>query len=189
MMPNATSRLAAPGSTVLRRTRLLRRALAAALSLIAVAVLTACGGARNDYSATERVLPNSVNLDAGPLALRHLRIELADADRSSPSMAVLRGSFLNLGTQTDMLLRVTTPAAATVTLSPADRDGAVALPPGVVARLQHPEDPGWVLNQQRAPLAAGSTAAVTFHFASQGRVTTQVPVTNGMTPAAEAERP
>jgi copper(I)-binding protein len=176
--PTATARM--PGSrAAIRGSRpYLRRGLATVLFLLALVGVTACGGALNDYSATERSLPNSVSVDAGPLALRHLRVELDDALTAGGIQAVLRGSFLNLGTQPDALLRVTTPVAAAVTLSAdAGENDSVVLRPGSVEHLQHPADPGWVLDELNAPLAAGSSIEVTFHFAAQGRVTAQIPIT------------
>ena len=173
----ATVTLAAAPATTRSRSRLFRRLMAITIGLLAMAGVTGCGDILDDYSPTTRSLPNSINLDAGPLALRHLRIELRDPVATGGSTAVLRGSFLNLGTQPDALLRTTTSAAATMTLTSGDRVyDTVALPAGRVARLQHPEDPGWVLHDLRRPLAAGSSVDVTFHFASQGRVTAQIPV-------------
>ena len=70
---------APPRAAPRRRLRRLRRGLAAAVTPLALAGVTSCGGATDDFSATQRTLPNSVNVDAGPLALRHLRIDLSDA--------------------------------------------------------------------------------------------------------------
>jgi copper(I)-binding protein len=168
-----------------RRRRGRRPTVVAATALTAIFV-TGCGGALNDYSATERSLPNSTNVDAGPLALRHLRVQVIDGQAGGDS-ATLRGSLLNLGSDHDSLLRVTTPAADTVTLvSPSGEaaDGELPLRPGATHRLQHPTDPAWVLTDLRQPLQVGASVPVTFHFAAQGRVTATVPIAADERPAS-----
>jgi copper(I)-binding protein len=147
------------------------------ITVLALFAVAACGIPTNDFSATERNVPNSVNVDAGPLALRHLRVEIAAATATDESPAAVRGSFLNHGPDPDALLRVTTPAAATVTLTPAaGEDDSVALQPGELTRLQRPEDSRWALTDLRGPLTAGSSVDVTFHFANQPSVTASIPV-------------
>lgn len=154
---------------------------AAALTAALMATLAAgCGGALNDYSATERALPNSVNVDAGPIALRHLRVQVIDGQVAAEDAAVLRGTVLNLGGGHDALLRVTTPVAGAVSLvSFQGQTLADDLPlrPSAVQRMQHPSDPGWMLADLREPLRPGTSVSVTFHFAAQGEVTAAVPVT------------
>jgi len=154
-----------------------RRVGRAVVTLLAVAAVTGCG-VRDDYSATERTTSGSVNVDAGPIALRHLRVVLDDGLRAGFVQPVLRGSFVNSGDRDDELLRVTSPAAETVLFTWA---GAVAtetmpLAAGGVARLEHPTDPGWVLDLAAGELRNGTSVPVTFHFAHQGRVTVSVPV-------------
>jgi len=135
-------------------------ALAAALT---VSVLAGCG-ARNDYSAVERRLPNSINVDAGPLALRHLRVQLIDGSSPDSATAVLRGSVINSGGSQDALLRVTTPAAESVH-------------PITAPDVRSTDFGEWRLTDLRQPLRVGTSVAVTFHFAAQGKVTATVPVT------------
>lgn len=131
----------------------------ATLTAALTAVVLAGCGARNDYSATERSLPHSVNVAAGPIALRHLRVQLIDGRSPLHGAAVLRGSLLNAGASHDTLLRVTTPAADSVRL--------IMLSTG----------PEWRLTDLRQPLRDGTSVAVTFHFAAQGKVVATVPVT------------
>lgn len=149
-------------------------------TVLAVAVATGCG-VRNDYSATERPALGSVNVDAGPLALRHLRVELDDTRQVGSIVPMLRGSFVNAGQQDDELLRVTSPAAETLRLAGvgAGASQTVPLAAGGVARLEHPEDPGWMLERVSRELQGGTSVPVTFHFAHQGRVTATVPITAG----------
>ena len=130
----------------------------ATLTAALTAVVLAGCGARNDYSATERRLPHSVNVDAGPIALRHLRVHLVDGRSPLDGAAVLRGSLLNSGGD-DTLLRVTTPAAGSVRVN--------MLSTGLE----------WKLTDLRQPLRDGTSVVVTFHFAAQGKVVATVPVT------------
>ena len=147
-----------------------------AATLLAVWVATGCG-VRNDYSATERTTSGSVNIDAGPLALRHLRVELGDGRRGGDGAPMLRGSFVNVGERDDELLRVTSPVADAVRLAGVGAGGreTVLVSAGGVARMEHP-DSGWKLEGVSGDVQAATTVVVTFHFAHQGRVTATVPV-------------
>jgi hypothetical protein len=163
-----------------RRAHHIRRVGAVVAALLSVTALTGCG-VRNDYSATERTTAGSVNVDAGPLALRHLRVVLGDGSRVGSGGPVLRGSFVNGGEQDDELLAVTSPAANTVRLAGtgAGSSQTVPLAAGGIARLEHPQGPGWTFEGARGDLPAGTSVRVTFHFAHQGRVTATVPVAAG----------
>ena len=147
-----------------------------ATTLLAALVATGCA-VRNDYSATERTTSGSVNIDAGPLALRHLRVELGDDRRVGDGAPMLRGSLVNAGERDDELLRVTSPVADVVRLVGVGAGGpeTVLLSAGGVARMEHP-DSGWKLEGVSGDLQAATTVLVTFHFADQGRVTATVPV-------------
>ena len=147
-----------------------------AVTLLAVLVATGCG-VRNDYSATERTTSGSVNIDAGSLALRHLRVELGDGRRVGDGAPMLRGSFVNVGERDDELLRVTSPVADAVRLVGVGAGGreTVLMTAGGVARMEHP-DLGWRLEGVSRDLRPATTVLVTFHFADQGRVTATVPV-------------
>lgn len=153
------------------------RVVGVTAALLAALVATGCGEL-NDYAATERTTGGSVNVDAGPLALRNLRVELGSDVRAGLVSPLLRGSFVNGGDRDDELLRVTSPAAETVRLSGTDGEGSRTVPlvAGGVARLEHPTDLGWVLDPAGDDLRAGTSIRVTFHFAHQGRVTATVPV-------------
>jgi len=149
------------------------------IAAVAVTLITACGQ-RNDFSATERALPHAVNVDAGPLALRNLRVDLIESPPFDSVRAALRGAFINTGSGHDELLRVTSPAASSVRLSPAGdaHFAPVPLPVGAAQSLQHQTERAWLLlGELREPLRAGGSIPVTFHFAQQGKVTVTVPVT------------
>lgn len=149
-------------------------------TLLALTFATGCG-TLNDYSATERTTAGSVNVDAGPLALRNLRVELNDGERAGSVAALLRGTFLNAGDRDDELLRVTSPVADAVQLAGVGPGSSQTVPltAGGKARLEHPEDPRWVLEGTAAELQAGTSIPVVFHFAHQGRVAATVPVAAG----------
>lgn len=157
-----------------------RKPIVVAAAALAATILTGCG-ALNDYSATERTVPSSANVDAGSLALRHLRVHVIDGQSGAPDAAVLRGSFFNVGDSHDALLGVTTPDAGSVNLMSAGSVSEVShlpLRPGEVQRLQHATDPGLFLAELREPLLVGTSVPVTFYFATQGKVTATVPVTD-----------
>ena len=149
-------------------------------ALLAALLATGCG-VHNDSAAAERTTSGSVNVDAGGLALRHLRVVLDDSPQAGLVSAVLRGSFVNSGDRDDELRRVTSPAAETVQLIGvgAEPSQTVPLAAGGVARLEHPTDPGWVLDPLAGDLRAGTSIPVTFHFAHEGRVTVAIPVAVG----------
>lgn len=146
-------------------------------ALVAAAIATGCG-VRNDYAATERMTAGSVNVDAGPLALRHLKVVLDKSLKPGVVSQVLRGTFVNSGDQADALLRVTSPVAESVRLDgmAAAASQTVPLAAGSVTRYEHSTDPGWVLAGAERKLVAGTSVSITFHFAQQGRVTVTVPV-------------
>jgi hypothetical protein len=157
-----------------------RHAEAVVAVLLAAAVATGCG-VPNDYAATERTTGGSVNVDSGPLGLRHLRVVLDDRLQAGVVSPVLRGSFVNSGDRADELLRVTSPVAETARLSGRDArlSQTVPLAAGSVVRLEHLTDPGWVFEGAGRELLPGRSVPVTFHFAHEGRVTVTVPVTAG----------
>jgi copper(I)-binding protein len=97
----------------------------------------------------------------------------ATSDSSLPagSQAGLFLGLFNSGDSSDQLVKVTTSAATSVSIS----GDSVALPPNEGANLTGPQ-PEIVLNGLTQPLAGGQDINVTFDFSNAGEINLDIPV-------------
>jgi hypothetical protein len=147
------------------------------LVLLAIAA-TGCGAGRNTETDQERATPYIAQVSAGSVAVRAIRIALADSPTSTGPQAYLLATLVNRSTQTDTL------TSATVNGSAVEAVGATSvslpLPPQQVVQIVDPDlgATGTTLGVGvlQNPLVAGTTATVTFTFQSAGTVSVAVPV-------------
>ena len=141
------------------------------------ALLSGCGTGLYAHTYQQTGRSDGTSRDLETLALRNLHIlPPASGDTHLPgSDAVLTGALVNKGEQADTLTSVTSPAAATVTLTQAGKPvSIVQIPAGGTAGE-------WtaVLTGVTEPLRAGTYVSVTLTFTSGGRTTLTVPVRLG----------
>lgn len=176
-----------------------RRVAAAATVAAAALFAAACSAGQTAQTAAERSTVDGATANAGPIALRNVRVAYPpNARYVRGSSAVLQFSAVNTGGRPDQLVSVTAPVAqsvvtgpgagqpnATETPSAAPAAGSVDLPPGTLVTF----DSNAALVQLMgltADLVSGQTVNITFTFAKAGSVTVPVPVA---TPLNEVYKP
>ena len=153
-----------------------RRALGA-LVLLALAA-AGCGAGNNTETDKERNTPYLAQVSAGSVAVRAIRIAVADAATSTGPQAYLLATLVNRSTQTDTLTSATVSGSAVQAVGGSAVN--VALPPQQVVQIGDPDlgATGTALGVGvlQTPLQVGTTTTVTFTFQNAGTVTVDVPV-------------
>jgi copper(I)-binding protein len=148
------------------------RALAVLLAVLLCGTLAGCYASRNAETARETPVTPGVDGAVGMMVLDDVYLETAGTVPAGGSVT-LRGAFTDESAQPDRLVAVTTPVAASVELLAAD--GTVATDGiQVPAAGQVDATTGSALIQLTGltrELSPGAIVAVTFEFATAGRVT------------------
>ena len=168
-----------------------RRSLGALLLLLAL-VAAGCGAGRHTETDKERATPYVADADAGSVAVRAIRIVVADgasttgatptpaagAIPSSSAQAYLTATFVNRGESPDTLVNATV-AGGAVTPGGFELSG-LTLPPHQVVQVGDPDigatGPTLGVGALATQLQPGTTERVTLTFRSGGTVSINVPV-------------
>ena len=166
-----------------------RRSIGALLLLLAL-VATGCGAGRHTETDKERATPYVADANAGSVAVRAIRIVVADSATTTgttpsagatPSTAVqayLTATFINRGESTDTLVNATVAGGA---VAPGGFDlSGLPLPPHQVVQVGDPDigatGPTLGVGALATQLQPGTIERVTLTFKSGGTVTINVPV-------------
>ena len=153
-----------------------RRSLGA-LVLLALAA-AGCGAGNNTETDKERTTPYLAQVSAGSVAVRAIRIAVADSPTSTGPQAYLLATLVNRSTQTDTLTSATVAGSAVQATGGTAVD--VALPPQQVVQIGNPDlgatGTSLGVGVTQDPLQVGTTATVTFTFQTAGTVTVDVPI-------------
>ena len=150
------------------------RPLAVAVPL--ALVLAGCGAGFDAQTYQERTIADVANTAVGAMAVRAVSVVPGPGDGTLPTGEDAEATFtlVNDGGEDDVLLEITTPAAASVDL--VERGG------GTVQRIEVPrlgttgDQFGAVLRGLRAPLRPGEYVELTLRFERNGETTLLVPV-------------
>lgn len=159
-----------------------RSLLAGAVAMLVVPALAGCEAGfnaptlsfHNAGGGTYWPTPGTTDTAAASgIRISNAFVLAAPSDSSLPagSQAGLFLGLFNAGDNSDQLVKVTTSAATSVSIS----GNSVTLPPNGAANLTGPQ-PEIVLNGLTQSLAGGQDISVTFDFSNAGEITLPVPV-------------
>jgi copper(I)-binding protein len=153
-----------------------------AVVLAAAVVATGCGAGRHTETDKERASPYIAYVSAGSIAVRAIRIAVADNPASGSPQAYLLATLVNRGAETDSLVSATVSGSAVGAVGANGQPGPVnvALPPSQIVQIGDPDlgatDNALGIGVLQEPLQVGTTTTVTFTFQTAGTVTVDVPV-------------
>jgi hypothetical protein len=151
------------------------------LGLLVLVALAAAGCSAGTSSETdkERGTPYIAQASAGSIAVRGIRVVVADTTTGATSpQAYLLATLINRNTHTDSLTGATVAGSAVAPVG--GTVASIALPPQQVVQIGDP-DLGFTgtalgVGALSKPLVPGTTTTVTFTFQTSGTVSVDVPV-------------
>lgn len=144
------------------RRRVLARSIGTVLGIGLAVLVTGCGAGQITQTDTQQSGVNGANANAGPIALRDVQLAAPAGQQGTyppGSNAVLIATIVNTGLTSDSLVKVTTPAAASVTIDGSAAGGAQLPGNFAVASGQDPDDATSIVPGTPAPALASTSAS------------------------------
>ncbi|MDT3399442.1 DUF461 domain-containing protein [Streptomyces sp. B1866] len=145
-----------------------RGALAAAVTVLTIAPLSACGAGSD--AQTLEIKPDNAAVSVGDIKIQNVTV-VTQPDLKAKGPAVVTGKLFNNGRRDQTLRAIRLPGThADVTLSPAKGSGPVVVPAGGSIVLGGEGNPSAVVEDGREAAKDGDAQPIVFDFSSTGDV-------------------